>query len=125
MADGTLLPLYVHSLAYKTQRPPFDDATWDRTITQESREALSRVCRSDAILRAGVSKKYLPLFANWNEGNRISDAEFKRRLTLESIILTPDGKAEVFFQDDDMFAGHALIAHLDPDGVARYVEMFG
>jgi hypothetical protein len=33
--------------------------------------------------------------------------------------------SELFFEDDDMFAGHALIAHLDPDGVVRYVEMFG
>jgi hypothetical protein len=125
MADGTRLPLYVHSLGDMTQGPPFEDATWDRTITPESRIALARVRCSDSIFRAAVSKEYLPLFSHWNDGEQTTAAEFERRLQLESVQLTPDGGALVFFEDDGMFAGHALIAHLDPDGVVRYVEMFG
>jgi hypothetical protein len=107
------------------QLPPFKDATWDRTITPESRQALSRVRHADSKLRAALAKKYVPLYPRWNEGEHITAREFKRRLKLESITLTPEGEAEAMFEDDGMFAGHALIAHLDPDGIVRYVEEFG
>ena len=125
MADESRLPLYVQSLGFSTQRPPFEDATWDRTITPESRLALVRVRSSDSIFRAAVSKDYLPAYFDWNDGEQTTAANFERRLKLQSVELTPDGGAAVFFDDDGMFGGHALIAHLDPDGVVRSVELFG
>jgi hypothetical protein len=123
--DGASIPLSIHSLGYSTQLPPFEDTTYDRTITPESREALSRVRCAGSNLRSALAEKYLPLYPRWNEGERITEREFKRRLKLEGITLTPEGNAEAFFEDDGMFAGHALIAHLDPDGIVRYVELFG
>ncbi len=123
--DGTVVPLCVNSLGYETQRPPFNDATWDRTITQQSRDALARVRAGHATVRGAVSQQCLALCRKWNEEQEIPDAEFQRRLVLESITLTPDGRAKVSFGDDGMLAGHALIAHLDPDGNVRNVEMFG
>ncbi len=125
MADGTSLPLCVQSLGYSTQRPPFEDATWDRTITPDSRVALARVRRSGSIFRAAVSRDYLSAYSDWNDGEQTSADNFERRLKIKSVELTPDGGASVFFDDDGMFGGHALIAHLDPDGAVRNVEMFG
>jgi hypothetical protein len=125
MIDGTPFTLYVNPRAYEPQVPPFDNATCDRAITQQAQEALARVRQSHSQLRAAVAKKYWSLYTNWNDGESITNADFMRRLILESVAIMPDGGAEVFFQDDGMFGGHALIAHLDPDGVVRYVEMFG
>jgi hypothetical protein len=125
MADGTSIPLYLNTLANLTQLPPFEDATWDRTITPESRKAFPRLLRSDALLRKAVSREFFTLYREGCDSEKISAAEFKRRLQLESVTLNPDGVAEVFFNDAGMFGGHALVAHLDPDGVVRHVEMFG
>jgi hypothetical protein len=125
MAEGTPFRFMLHSLGYETQLPPFEDATWDRTISQASREALGRVRQSDSHIRSAVAEQCLPMFANWNDDEFIDAPTFQRRLLLESVILLPSGRAEILFGDDGMFAGHSLIAHLDPDGVVRYVEMFG
>ena len=60
-----------------------------------------------------------------SHGGQTTVLDLERRLKLESVELTPEGGALAFFNDDGTFGGHALIAHLDPDGVVRYVEMFG
>jgi len=126
MADGTPFLLYIHTVAYETQLPPFEDSTWDRTITPKSRQALARVQHSDASVREAVAREYLPIFnSNWNDDQPIDEATFKNRLKLESVTLLPSGGAEFFFADDGMFAGHALIAHQEPNGTTQYVEMFG
>jgi len=125
LTHGPPIALYVQSLGYITQLPPFEDASWDRTITLASREALRRVRRSYRSARAAVADEYLPIFPRWNEGKKIGRTTFLRRLHVESVTMLPDGEAELFFNDDGMFGGHALIVHLDPEGVARRVELFG
>ena len=125
MADGTPFELFIHTVSYLTQLPPFVDATWDRAIAPESLGALIRVKRSDSLLRAAVAQRCLPLYSRWNEDEVIDSGRFESRLHLESVTLLPNGGAEIFYNDDGMFAGHTLIAHLDPDGLVRHVEMFG
>src|SRR5205823_3133914 len=97
MADGTPFDLYVATLSYLTQLPPFEDATWDRTIAVESREALARVQSSDHVLRCAIAGRFLPLYARWNDGADIDLATFKARLRLESATVLPDGCAEVIY----------------------------
>lgn len=123
MAEGTPFQLLIHTRAYLTQKPPFEDATWDRTITPETHEAFLRICSSDSRLRAAIVKEFLPRYSKWNDGNSIKAPAFLRRLRLESVTLLPDGTAQVFYGDDGMFGGHALIVHLDRSGAVRQVAL--
>jgi hypothetical protein len=42
------------------------------------------------------------------------------------VSLFPDGTAQLFYDDDKMFGGHCLIAHLETDGTVNHdVELFG
>ena len=125
MGDGTPFALDVESIGYVTQLPPFVDTNWDKTITVDSREALKRIRNADSVLRTAVMRDYWPLYPRWNEDATISPERFSQRLRLQSVTLLPNGTAQVFFDDDNMFAGHAIVAHLDPDGKVRHVELFG
>ena len=48
-----------------------------------------------------------------------------RRLTLESIDLYPDGTAEIYFADDDMFGGHVIIISMAESGELTDVSVAG
>jgi hypothetical protein len=39
----------------------------------------------------------------------LSDKEFKRRMKLETIAVSPDGSFEFWYNDGDMFGGHAIL----------------
>jgi hypothetical protein len=123
--DGTSFPLSVETLGYMTQRPPFEDATWDRTITQESREVLASVQSGNASIRRAVAEQCLSMAQDWNDGEPLDVNAVQSRLLLEAVELLPNGQAHIIFGDGGMFAGHALIAHVDTDGTVGYVEMFG
>src|SRR5262249_53092633 len=101
------------------------NGSWDRTISNESRGALRLVAKSDAVIRAAAAKRLLPLYPRWNDEQEIDEATFKRRLKLEALKLLPSGGAEVFFEDDEMFGGHAINVVLDPHGKVLDVELFG
>jgi len=48
---------------------------------------------------------------SWLEGDEgaVTEDEFQRRITVESITLYPDGEFEALFRDGDLFWGHAII----------------
>ena len=81
--------------------------------------------RSDSAFRAAIAKEYLPIFHKWSQDESIDESAFQKRLKLESVTLLPEGGAEVYYDDDGMFGGHALIAHLKADGTVGHVEKFG
>jgi hypothetical protein len=54
--------------------------------------------------------------AEWNEGEPLNDEEFMARLTLNDVNVAFDGSAELFYQDDGLFAGHAVLVTVDPNG---------
>lgn len=54
--------------------------------------------------------------AEWNEGDPLEEEEFMERLTLDDVNIAPDGSAELFYQDDDLFAGHTVLVTVDAQG---------
>jgi hypothetical protein len=126
IADGVTVPMSIQTLSYLTQRPPFEDATWDRMITPASRDALARVRASEALLRAALTEEFFPIYSRWPDREKsMGAATFARRIKFDGVILLPDGGAQVFFDDAGMFGGHALIVHLDCRGAVTRTEMFG
>ena len=55
----------------------------------------------------------------------ITEEEFLRRISVESIIITPDGELTLFYKDDDMFAGHAIQIIADMDGEISRAQIWG
>jgi hypothetical protein len=125
MTDGTPFDMLVYSIAHFTQVPSKNDADWDRGFGQESRDALARVQCSDTMFRDAIVKEFLPIYLRWPEADQIDETTFKKRLQLESVIFYSNGMAEVIYDDNGMFGGHALLATMDPDGGVRHVELFG
>ena len=88
-----------------------------RTITQQARDAFDIIARSDEAIRQKACDELLTIHNEaWNNGEPLDAETFKRRLTLEAIILYPDGSAELYFADDDMFWGHTVIVHRSEAG---------
>jgi hypothetical protein len=72
-----------------------------------------------------VADEMLSLYSKWHPGESVSTEEFQARLQLDAVRVRATGAVEIYYLDDGMFYGHALIAHLQPDGSVRDVEMFG
>lgn len=123
--DGFAVELWVNTISYMTTKPPFDDETWDRTITPESRTAFAIVRRRYPAVREQFLQEALQDYPRWNDGEQISASEFARRMVLQCVTLIPDGKAELLFEDGGMFGGHAFILHLNANGIVFHEEMFG
>ncbi|HZS04746.1 MAG TPA: DUF2262 domain-containing protein [Blastocatellia bacterium] len=88
-----------------------------KAITQQAREAFGIIAGSFDQIRQKACDERLEIHnESWNEGDPIDAETFKRRLTLESITLYPDGSAEIYFGDDDMFWGHAIIVSMSEEG---------
>ena len=124
-ANGVPFSLVVRTPSDLTQRPPFDDKTWDRTITPEARDALARVLASEDLVRTSITQEFFPQYSRWPDREAIDSATFARRIRIEAVSLLYNGAAEVYYDDSGFFGGHALIAHLDPHGVVTRTELFG
>lgn len=103
---------------------PIDDSKVDRTISSASRGAFLRFRDSEPQAREGLVNEFVPLHAKWH-GEQISPADFQARLQLDSVQIISDGAMQIFYDDDGMFGGHSLIAHLDGSGAFDHGEMFG
>lgn len=124
MIDGTKFRLSVATPS-EDQLPSEIDSNPDKTITAESRLAFRRIRKGDTSIRAKLADKYVNLYSDWHDGERISPEIFRSRLQLDSIRVRPCGEVEIFYSDDGMFYGHSLIARLKPDGTVYDMEFFG
>lgn len=87
------------------------------TITDQARRALSKVMNADQLLRQKACDELLAIHNDsWNEAEPIDAETFKRRLRLESVSIYPDGSAEIYYGDDDMFWGHVIIVSMSAAG---------
>jgi hypothetical protein len=115
----------IGTVSERSRIPWRNDPSWDRSITNASRETFKRIKQSDSLFRIAAAKEFLPLYPRWNDGKSIDANEFEKRLKIDSITLHPGGEAEIGYDDDDMFAGHGLFVHIDSNGAVTRVEMFG
>jgi hypothetical protein len=125
LPDNTPFELCIETVSYLTNVPPFDDATWDRTITDESRRAFARVLAAESGIRAAIATDLMPDYSPWNNGEAADSGDISKRLGLERITLLPQGEVQIQYDDGDMFGGHDVVGHLDVDGHVTRVELFG
>lgn len=89
----------------------------DTTITDEVRQAFKICLESEQKARQKACDQLLSIHnEHWNEDAPTSAEEFKRRLIFDTIILYPDGSAEIYFEDDDLFWGHVIIVSMTESG---------
>ncbi|MBR8835449.1 MAG: DUF2262 domain-containing protein [Stigonema ocellatum SAG 48.90 = DSM 106950] len=60
-----------------------------------------------------------------SEEEKVTEAEFKERLLLESIKIESDGRLEVTFQDGELFWGHLIVVRTDAEYKLNYADIEG
>ncbi|MBN8579512.1 MAG: DUF2262 domain-containing protein [Anaerolineae bacterium] len=86
-------------------------------ISDKSREAFNIISQSEEKILQKASDDLLAIFnENWNNEGTINSSAFQNRLILEAIILYPDGEAEIYYNDGNMFLGHTVIVKMSEDG---------
>jgi len=77
-------------------------------------------------ITAYAAKKLLRVHnEHWSEGPPIDGPAFAARLRLQSISIDGDLCAQAFFDDDGLFAGHAVIVSTNEAGDATRAQLFG
>jgi len=96
------------------------------TLLAQAHPLLARIRREEADLRRATAEALLELYNTaWNEGAVIDGARFAARITLQAVTFYTDGSAELFYDDDDLFAGHTLLVSLDTHGALRDATLAG
>ena len=65
------------------------------------------------------------VYTAWNEEAAIDSAHFAACITLQTVIFYPDGSAELFYDDGDLFAGHVILVSLDTYGALQDATLAG
>jgi hypothetical protein len=85
-----------------------------------------RIARNEKEYRAAAAGQLLDLHNNtWNDDEPIDSQTFIDRMLLESIVFYSDGSSEMFYQDGDLFLGHAIFVSVDSQGVAQRAAIGG
>ncbi|MEM9310001.1 MAG: DUF2262 domain-containing protein [Pseudomonadota bacterium] len=82
----------------------------------------------DARIREAIAKEYYPLWLEeWRqESEPLLDREaFKRRFRLSESIVHAHGSFGFYYEDDDLFGGHAMAVNYDPQADELDVVMVG
>jgi len=90
------------------------DAEGDLNIEDQletAKELFENAADWDAKVRAFVIEDKLELANDWRyeDDPPITEEEFLRRMTLNSIVIERDGGFEFWHDDGDLFAGHAIV----------------
>ena len=67
-------------------------------------------------MRVSAARELTDLACEWRESAddavpEITEESFARRIELRSITMDEDGSFSAFFDDDDMFFGHCVVAY--------------
>jgi hypothetical protein len=124
MIDGTPFELSVRTPS-DSQPRKIVATNPDKTITPESRAIFRKIRNGDAHIRAKAGSGYaVPHFKSY-DGEIISTEDFQTRLQLNAVVVKANGRAEIYYLNDDLLSGHAIIVHLWADGTAHRVQTFG
>lgn len=84
---------------------------------EKARSVIAFLREHEPEARLVASDELLEIYnAEWNDGPALSDEEFMARLILDDLSIADDGTAEVFYRDDGLFAGHAVVVTIDENG---------
>lgn len=86
-----------------------DKDSWDNALVA-ARNMVSKAEVWDELMKKTAAKELTELANEWAEEdkNTISEDEFAKRITIESLSFTDDGEFTVYYSDDDMFWGHSI-----------------
>jgi hypothetical protein len=86
-------------------------------LLRRARRTLEAVRDLEPGLRLRAAEDKVGLYNRvWSEGLPITEEDFADRLTLESILFFPDGRAELCYDDGDLFQGRPLLVTVGDDG---------
>jgi hypothetical protein len=105
LADGSKAEVYINT------------PEGDEIITDQARRTFRQIMNSDGKIRQKACDDLLETYNfSWNDDSPLDAETFMQRLTLESITLYPEGNAEIYYADDDMFLGRVIIVRMESDG---------
>ena len=85
--------------------------------------------RRDREVRRYAAEELTYLANDWRDDDHldheITEEEFAERIKISSVEMSADGDYDVWFEDDDMFAGHSVRISGDALGVPNYASMEG
>ena len=82
----------------------------------------------DARLREAIATDYYDIWRdNWRDESEpdIDRETFKTRFLLDDVSVSPGGSLTFTYADGDLFWGHAMAVHYDPETGELHAEMFG
>lgn len=75
-------------------------------------------------LRQQIAEELLVVHNDeWGEGEVITSKEFAERIRLNTISLFDDGSIEIYFNDEDLFWGHTILASLNKEIKLEHVDV--
>jgi hypothetical protein len=92
------------------------DAARDAAILAALRDRISGIETHVAHYRQAAADELLGVYnESWWEEDlpRLTPEQFMSRLRLKSVYVQPEGGVDVYFDDDDLFAGHVVHVRLD------------
>lgn len=113
LGDGSEIKLLVEGAAWAG-----GGRLGDRSILPGCRTAFKMLPRVIENLKQKAVDDLLSLYNDtWNmTGVPISAGEFRDRIKLESVALSPDGRLEAYFGTLDLFTDHSIRIPVAPDG---------
>lgn len=123
-ALGVPFSLSAHTFADSGAGLPGDEAA-----LEVYRAAFLRLEKGEGELRCQVAEAMTELAEEWRDPDEdplpVTPERFLERMKLESLSIYADGDAELFYSDGDLFAGHVIIAAVNPDGTLRDATIAG
>jgi uncharacterized protein (TIGR03067 family) len=104
---------------------PGDDAD-DAAVVAAGRDFFRWLRRHERAARRFAAGELLDTYnGSWNHGEPISARTFAGRTTLENVGLDPEGGADLYYADGDLFWGHTIIVSVDEGRVFRHATIAG
>jgi hypothetical protein len=97
--------------------PAFASATSIISWVRENDQAARRFAANSDLFETYNS--------SWNEGPAISPEAFAERMCLDAIIIRDDSTFTLWFNDGDMFLGHAICVEMNSDRSFSFASMQG
>ncbi|MBW4618837.1 MAG: DUF2262 domain-containing protein [Cyanosarcina radialis HA8281-LM2] len=98
----------------------------ESVVFELASRTLALIRASEINLRDRAAERLLETHnTSWNRDAPIDRQEFIDRMTLEDITIYANGRANLSYDDGDLFGGHAIVINIDPNGSFENVSLFG
>lgn len=106
-----------HSISISLTVDSGDEKSDIDSLIRHGRRIVAFIREHEPEARLVAAEELLDIYnQEWNDGKPLTEQEFIDRLTLDDINIAADGNAELFYKDDDLFAGHTVLVTVDAAG---------